>query len=170
MWGAIGRGFRSKLVKGSNSEGTVIARHFFVDRRCMCGKKPYTGIKQGEALDRGPAQVVGVLQEKCDILETIILDHDPKLLPPRGSAQQELFMREIYGTLEPETARYGPDTFEQVVIKEVHEHASRSPQGRRWSQAVAMFSFTWMSLSVQSHTSLRGYFSHYPVKLHCMVS
>ena len=58
----------------------------------------------------------------------------------------------------------------QVVIKEVHEHASRSPQGRRWSQAVAMFSFTWMSLSVQSHTSLRGYFSHYPVKLHCMVS
>ena len=48
VWGAIGRGFRSKLVKGSNSEGTVIARHFFVDRRCMCGKKPYTGIKQGE--------------------------------------------------------------------------------------------------------------------------
>ena len=96
-------------------------------------------------------------KRRCDILETIILDHDPKLLPPRGCPQQEWFMREVYGKLEPEMASYGPDTFEQVVIKEIQENSSRAPQGRRWSQAVVMFCFAWMSLGPKSYHFARTF-------------
>ena len=96
-------------------------------------------------------------KRRCEILETIIIDHDPNLLPPGGPTQQERFMREVYGKPEPDSGTYGPETFEEVVINEILENSHRSPHGRRWSQTMTMFCFAWMSLGPKSYNFARTF-------------
>ena len=95
-------------------------------------------------------------QRRCEILETIISDHNPSLLPPRGLSQQEEFFRDVYHRLEPESTTSGPDAFESFVIEEIQRNSRLSPHARRWSPTVAMFCFVWMSLGPKSYRFARS--------------
>ena len=94
---------------------------------------------------------------RCEILETIIIDREPNLLPPRGQPQQEEFMRELSRKLQPEEAIDGAETFGQSLLEEIHRNSLRSPQGRRWSLTTAMFCFLWMSLGRKSYNFAREF-------------
>lgn len=95
-------------------------------------------------------------QRRCEILETIISDHDPSLLPPRGQSQQEAFFRDVYHRWEPASTVDGPDPFESFIVDEMQRNSHLSPHARRWSPTVAMFCFVWMSLGPKSYRFARS--------------
>ena len=97
-------------------------------------------------------------QRRCEILEAIIDEYDPSLLPPRGAPHQERFFKAyMKRTTAGNVEITGPETFCTSFIKEVTENSTRQPQGRRWSLTTLRFAFVLRSLGSKTYEYLRWF-------------
>ena len=99
-------------------------------------------------------------RRRCEILERIICDHDPSLVPPRGASQQERFFDAYTSNQwdDESELQAGPDTFFEFLHREISRNDSVEPRLRRWSATTVMFSFVVMSLGSKTYEYARKFF------------
>ena len=97
-------------------------------------------------------------QRRCEILESIINEIDPSLVPPRGVTNQERFFRSYNQQISSYSVPLdSPQTFCRSLLEEIMENSSREPCGRRWSLTTLMFSFVIRSLGSKAYDYIRWF-------------
>ena len=95
-------------------------------------------------------------KRRCEILERIVHDHAPGLVPPRGAAQQEEFFRHYQEhVLENIDQIQGPDCFSDFLQKEIQRNTHVEPSTRRWSTPTMLFSFVCLALGSKTYEYMR---------------
>lgn len=97
-------------------------------------------------------------RRRCEILESIVNEIDPSLLPPRGAPSQERFFRSYMAkTMDSEIHLAGPETFCASLTREMSENSTRQPQGRRWSLPMLFLTFVLRSLGSKAYDYFRWF-------------
>lgn len=94
-------------------------------------------------------------KRRCEILETILANQFDPITVPGGPCQQEAFFKKYMGSdhcFEPPVSVI---SFVDSFFEESWINAGISPQGRRWSPSVALFSFLIRSLGSKCYDHLR---------------
>ena len=97
---------------------------------------------------------------RTDILEAIIRDIDPTLLPPRGSVGQESFFETYQRNLHTNIISQpvnGPETLSESVLRESALNSVRHPQGRRWSFVTLVLCYVVRTLGSKAYDYLRHF-------------
>lgn len=98
---------------------------------------------------------------RVEILEAIINDIDPGLIPPRGIVNQETFFTR-YERKPATCVTEGPEAFSELLLRESSLNAGRHPSGRRWSFMTLVLCFVVRTLGGKAY----DYFRHF-VTLPC---
>ena len=141
-----------------------ITGHFTANWNPRRAMEPWRKALQGRHLldlERQLRQVTmsrDYFQRRCEILESIINEYDPSLLPPKGPPHQERFFREYMNRTTAGSVQItGPETFCASFIKELTENSTRHPQGRRWSLPTLLLAFVLRSLGSKAYDYLRWF-------------
>ena len=98
-------------------------------------------------------QSVAYFQTRSQILERIIANRDPSLLPPAGVAAQARYQHEH--SIETSMTAMFPETFGHFVVSSLRRNMDREPQGRRWETSVLMLAYVLRNLGARSYDYLR---------------
>lgn len=97
-------------------------------------------------------------RRRCEILEAIVSELDPSLLPPKGAPSQERFFRSYMNrTMHCDIQRAGPETFCAFLIREITDNSVRQPQGRRWSLTMLLLAFVLRSRGSKAYDYFRWF-------------
>ena len=106
-------------------------------------------------------QSLAYFQTRTQILEHIIANRDPSLLPPAGVAAQARYLREQ--RIENSAIVAFPQTFGSFLLECQRSNLDREPQGRRWDTSVLMLSCVLRNLGARCYDYMRM-FVPYPCK------
>ena len=100
-------------------------------------------------------------QRRCFILEAILSDCDPSLMPPRGGPQQEKFYewyltRDIDCNANPSPVET-TETFSSYLIREIDRNSQLASHGRRWSFSTTMLCFLVFSMARKGYEYIRQF-------------
>ena len=101
---------------------------------------------------------------RCEILETIINDNCPNLLPPKGMTAQEVFFDgyqnyTVDETNETETNEKILDSLQNTLILEMQNNKRKNIHGRRWSDTAIMVSAILFFLGPKCYDYIRKIFT-----------
>lgn len=100
---------------------------------------------------------------RCQILEQIIYEIDPKLVPPGNVSGQAAYLKRDRAddALVPSEAHEMtlglPEPFATFFLSSVFDNINRHPQGRRWSPTVLMLSYVLRNLGAKCYDYLREF-------------
>lgn len=99
-------------------------------------------------------------QERCGLLEAILKEIDPNLIPPRSCSAQRRFVASRFEQFPHENEPVldeDDNSLSNLLICDIEQNSSRKPNGRQWNPLVKSLCFVIRALGSKSYDYMRNY-------------